>query len=415
MSLFRKEALENQKDRLMGEVILIQPVSLIILSAVAILVAALIVSLLFWGSYARKETVRGYLVPDRGIVKVYPSSTGTVSKLQVKDGDHIELGKPMVSILAERSMESGQDVDTLLLNELRQEEKELRRRIENEKTMTEGEQKRLLSQVQWLESELVQIQQTLDYHQERLEISEKRVTSAKKLIDSKNISSHDYEKIAEEHLGLKQQFQEQLRQQVTKQSNLNEVRAQIDQLPLQHESRIMDLEKTISDIRQRQVEVEGRRILEVRAPISGHVDGVSIHDGQWLNQMQPIPLFAIIPDESVMLAELYVPTRAVGFLKQGQEVKVRYDAFPYQRYGVQAGVIETISQHILNPNELPIPTELQEPVYRVVVRLERQTIQAYGQEVALQAGMALEADIILEEQSLFDWVLDPIYSLRGRV
>jgi membrane fusion protein len=56
-----------------------------------------------------------------------------------------------------------------------------------------------------------------------------------------------------------------------------------------------------------------------------------------------------------------------------------------------------------------------EPIYRIVVRLARQDVQAYGQHFALQPGMALQADVLLERRRLFEWVLDPLYAVVGRL
>ena len=56
-----------------------------------------------------------------------------------------------------------------------------------------------------------------------------------------------------------------------------------------------------------------------------------------------------------------------------------------------------------------------EPVYQVTVQLARQSVLAYGKHMALQPGMQLEADVILERRYLYQWVLDPIYSLTGKL
>jgi membrane fusion protein len=55
-----------------------------------------------------------------------------------------------------------------------------------------------------------------------------------------------------------------------------------------------------------------------------------------------------------------------------------------------------------------------EPMFRVKVKLASQTAQAYGLPQALQAGMQLEADVMLDTRTLFEWVLEPLYSLRGK-
>ena len=96
-------------------------------------------------------------------------------------------------------------------------------------------------------------------------------------------------------------------------------------------------------------------------------------------------------------------------------MNIRYGAFPYQHYGLHKGKVNNIAQVILSPNELPVPVNLNEPVYRVEVVLEEQSIVAYGDEFPLQAGMSLDADIILEERTLGQWLLEPIYGLRGKL
>jgi membrane fusion protein len=58
--------------------------------------------------------------------------------------------------------------------------------------------------------------------------------------------------------------------------------------------------------------------------------------------------------------------------------------------------------------------ELKEPVYRVTVELNKQDVFAYGENFPLQAGMMLEADIILDKQSLFEWIFEPLMSMKGR-
>jgi membrane fusion protein len=119
-----------------------------------------------------------------------------------------------------------------------------------------------------------------------------------------------------------------------------------------------------------------------------------------------------MPPNSTLKAELYVPTRAVGFVRAGQPVRVLYDAFPYQSFGTYGGRIETVSQTILTASDVSGPISLSEPAYRVTARLDRPDVDAYGRRVPLQPGMLLKADIILEKRSLLKWLLDPLLSAR---
>jgi membrane fusion protein len=96
-------------------------------------------------------------------------------------------------------------------------------------------------------------------------------------------------------------------------------------------------------------------------------------------------------------------------------VRLMIDAFPYQRFGAYGGTVDVVSQAVLAPNEVFGHVPVKEPSYRVTVRLDRQTIDAFGRQVPLQPDMTVQADIVLEERSLVAWLLEPILSVRGRM
>jgi membrane fusion protein len=127
------------------------------------------------------------------------------------------------------------------------------------------------------------------------------------------------------------------------------------------------------------------------------------------------PLLSLVPAEAVLEAHLLVPSRAMGFIAPRQTVAIRYQAFPYQRFGSAKGCITAISKTLITPSEVTLPVPLHEPVYRVTVALEAQTVTAYGAEMPLQAGMVLDADIWLDQRRLLEWVFDPLYSITGRL
>jgi len=127
------------------------------------------------------------------------------------------------------------------------------------------------------------------------------------------------------------------------------------------------------------------------------------------------PLASILPAGGVLEAHLLVPSRSAGFLVPGQTVALRYEAFPYQRFGSYAGRITEISRTLILPNEAALPLQLLEPAYRVAVALDSQSVKAYGKDLPLQAGMLLDADIRLDRRRLYEWLLDPLYSVLGRV
>lgn len=412
-SLFRSEALEHRKDRLFGEVILLQPMSMTILVGVAALVCVIILSILFWGSYARKETVRGYLVPDKGIVKTYAPQQGTIAQVHVSDGDKIQAGQRLITILSERSMQGGSDIDSVLLKELNNTASHLQQRLKEEEALKASEALRLHNHIEGAKKELGQVEQSLIAQETRLNILEKRIKSAEPLMNKRYLSEHDFQKLNEELLVQKQQYQELQRAKVVTENNLSQARSELDQLPLRSRGRQSELENSLSEVKQRMAEVSGRRSLEVRSPIDGTVTALQARAGQW--QATNTPVMAIMPHDAMFQVELFVPSRAIGFVEPGQTVRMRLDPFPYQRFGIYEGKVKVISKHAMLPNELPVPLEIKEPVYSIIVELDYQYVTAYGKKFPLQAGMSLDADIILDRQSLIARIFDPLTSVKGRM
>ena len=110
-------------------------------------------------------------------------------------------------------------------------------------------------------------------------------------------------------------------------------------------------------------------------------------------------------------------------MRAEQAVRLRYQAFPYQKFGAQSGRVLQVSRTPLAPAELAqlnLPAALSqglasEPLYRITVSLDRQSVAAYGQEQALAAGMQLDADVLLERRRLIEWIFEPLLSLAQRV
>jgi membrane fusion protein len=150
------------------------------------------------------------------------------------------------------------------------------------------------------------------------------------------------------------------------------------------------------------------------APEAGVVTSVVGETGQPIER--GVVLARIVPEGSVLVAELHAPSRAVGFVSPGEEVRLRYASFPYQKFGHARGVVATLSQATLAaPELLPAPFGMRaEPVYRVIVTLESQSVVAYGEPRRLLAGMEVEADVLLETRRLYEWVLEPLYALASK-
>ena len=128
----------------------------------------------------------------------------------------------------------------------------------------------------------------------------------------------------------------------------------------------------------------------------------------------------IVPAGAKLQAQLFGPSRAIGFVRPGDRVLLRYAAFPYQKFGQYEGSVASISRSAVSPSELPQRLSgltalygTDEPLYQIVVDPAHQVAAAYGEAVPLRPGMQLEADVLAETRRLVEWVLDPLFTLTG--
>jgi membrane fusion protein len=194
---------------------------------------------------------------------------------------------------------------------------------------------------------------------------------------------------------------------------LNSLRLELASSKLKAKNQEAAIEREISTKEQELTEYESKRNIVITAPSDGVVTTILAERGQ--SAHATTPLLSILPAGAVLRAQLLVPSRAIGFIAPDQTVALHYQAFPYQRFGSYKGRVKEISRTLITARDADLPVNLQESVYRVTVALDSQTVKAYREDIPLQAGMLLEADIWLDHRRIIEWVFDPLFSLTERV
>jgi membrane fusion protein len=410
-SLFRQEALDfHRHNSEWGKVAQLQPPAIKVTAWFITVAVTLIISLLFLGQYSRKETVIGYLTPTSGTSKVFVPQLGIIREIHIKEGQQVRQGQPLLTIDTDQIAANGLDVNATMLETLRSQKDLLTGQIAAEEQRTKSERERLAAMINGIEIEISQLEAQLKIQGERIRVEEEFVRSAAQLRKEGYMADADLKRRQVALLEQKQNLNSLNQQIAARQNQLTETRYSHQQLPTVMAGKIQGLRSELATTEQRMAEISGRRAYIIRAPTAGRVSTLQATVGQFADprrlQME------IVPNESVLQAELFVPTRAIGFVQPGQEVRILYDAFPYQQFGTYSGRVLNISQTIVTRSDTFGPIELKEPAYRVTARLDRPDIDAYGKKIQLQADMLLRADIILEKRSLIRWLLDPLLSVR---
>lgn len=418
-SLFRKEAIDAQRQKFLGEASIAQPVKLWVYTVTAIAIAAIVVAVAVWGQYTRRERVQGYLASAVGAALIRMPDAGVVSDLMIKEGETVKAGTPLARLTIDRSGVNDASGNAAVLRELATRksllDEEARQAASLGRQLVDQLQKRGAS----LEEEIRQVDSEIRLQKERLESARSIAKKWKDLEGQQFVSPILVQQKQDEATDQEIKVQALRRQRASLEKDLSAARSEIPAARLRSRAQVEQISRQASEISQNIAEQGVRREQDVKrdmivtAPIDGTITNIGPARGQTV--AADAPLATLLPKGSPLHAELLVPTRAIGFVHRGQAVMLRYEAFPYERFGQYAGVVENVGKTIWTQGASVGPLPVREPVYRIVVRLDRQAISANGEEFPLRAGMVVSADLLMEKRSLLEWLFQPVLQLRERV
>lgn len=410
--LFRREAVEQHQSRRFGSSLSITPLSFKLFAAFVLLLVAAIGSFLYWGSYDNKQTVSGYILPSLGVVTVHAPQRGTIMERYVELGDHVSKGQKLYRIASRRSTMKTQNVNAVLLKKYNAQLQNIQAHIKSSKRLKTAKVAQLEAQKYNLGIERKRVAERLKTEYAILTLTRNNVSRYQKLARTGMVSKSDLQKVQQKMLTQQTAVGQIKKTQIVLRSQIEQIPAEISQIKSGTASKISELKNQVAQIERQRLQLSVAEEVIVRAPTDGVVSSVIMRVGQ--NVTLQSPLASILPTGSVFEARLLVPTRAIGFVQAGEPVRLRYNAFPYQQFGLYRGKVSKVSRSIVVPGELRLPVQVKKPYYLVTASLAKPYVRAYGKKLPLTAGMTLSADIVLHRERLYEWVLRPIESLRGR-
>jgi len=410
--LFRAEAVAAKEQQWLGQILLVRPLSFSFLTAFVVAAASALVLFLVLGEYTNKEHVTGQVALDRGLAKLYSPVAGTVVSRQVKEGDKVSKGQTLFVISAERTSSTKGDAQAAIVQQLESRRRSLQAELIKQDTVLRADEAALRQRIRDSKSELAQLEREIATRQERLRLNTENVQRYRTLAKDDMVSISELQDREEDNLDQRVQLETQQRNRISLRKDILSMQNDLRTAPLKASNQLAAIERSIAEIEQETVDNEAHREIVVPAQADGIITAVLVDPGQVV--APTTPLLGLLPDGSKFEARLYVPSRAIGFMNVGSRVLLRYQAFPYQKFGQYSGKIKEISRTALPPSELQLIGAAEETLFRVTVALDSQTVMAYGERVALQDGMQLEADVMVDTRKIYEWVLEPLYSLSGK-
>ena len=412
--LFRRETEEARAASWLGSIVLIRPVSFTVLTICALATAALLAAYFVGGHYTRKARLTGVLAPTEGVMRIVAQQAGMVTSVAVREGDPVDRDAPLVVITDPRAPAAHETTE----HALRARFAERRRMLVEQRSTTIGatraEVQAALTRRAALDRECAQIRREIQAQEDRLHVARRNYDRMASLRDTGFMSAAAVDREDENEIEQRSRLESLRRSALAleRERSDQESDATLAAARLRAQLAAIDVQRAAMEQEALERALQYRAV--VAAPQRGRIGAVLVEPGQMV--LPGTTLITVLPAHAKLEALLYSPSRSMGFVKVGQEVMLRYAAYPHQKFGSHRAVVRAISATAMSAAELGIapPDGGREPLYRIRATLASQDIRAYGRVEPLQAGMQLEADVMLDRRRLVEWVFEPLISLAGR-
>jgi membrane fusion protein len=400
--LFRQEVIEAGRDRLAGTVVAATPPKSRVYAALLMLVFLALVLILVFGQHAAREQARGVVSYDAGIARVYPNAPAEIRQVHVRTGAFVNAGDPLVTI----SLAQGRGGIGSQLGELARQDAELARQLDLASQLGSAETQALDRQRASLTAAIGSLERQRSFASSQIGLAEAAVRRAARLAAEGAGSQRQVEENRAAVLARRAEVESINERVINQQEALRAIDAQILQRRIASTQSGSQLAAQRAALAEQRAALVRTDQLTLTAPVAGEVGDVSVQVGQ--RARPETSLVTIVPRGSQIEVWLYAPSRAVGFVRPGQEVRLQFDAFPYEKYGAGRGTVTAVSRVPIEAAAIDQALDVKEPVFRIRVRIDSVAPRVAGAESRLRPGMTLTANLVLERRRLWEVLFNPI-------
>lgn len=405
--LFRMEVIDASRERLAGTVVAAVPPSSRLYTGLVLGVAAIIIAILTFGSYATTARIRGVVAYDAGIARVYPSTAAEIREIHVHDGQPVAAGTPLVTL----ALAQGVDGITGQLAQLANQDVELARQVDLASDIGTAEGRSLAQQRESLAAAIQSLARQRGIATGQIGLAEAATRRAAQLAREGAGTQRQVEDSRSALLARRAEVESINERLIGQRQALRITEAQIAQRALETSRNRSVLLAQRAALAEQRAGLARTDRLVLTAPIGGDVGDVSVEVGQRARPDQS--LVTIVPRGSQLEVWLYAPSRAVGFARPGQQVRLLFDAFPYQKYGAGRGTVTAVSRVPTEPTSLDSNLGIEEPVFRIRVRIDEMAPRVPASQRAMRPGMTVTASLVLERRSLWEMLFNPVFEALG--
>lgn len=414
--LFRDEVLSASRERI-GSPVQWSRLTSWALTAFLLALFAGVGTFLALGSYTRRETVSGVLAPTAGASRAAPLRSGVVTQVFVTEGELVEAGEPLFAVSTETTVGGSAGQPAAALGDLTarasaSEIQAVRSGLRAQRLVQTQRAAEIESRLGAAGDEMASVSASLEFQKERERLAQESLRAGLVLNEQGLFPTVQLRQREEAVLAAKQG-------RVNLERELARGRATRAQLAIEAQKARgevamieADASRTLAQLSERQATNKAGAGSLITAQRPGRVTALQVRPGSIAQA--GVPGAIILPEGEVLEAELWAPSRAVGFVRPGAEVRLMYDSFPYEKFGVGHGVVRSVARAPTTPADSNPAQPPAEPLYRIIVSLQKQEVSAFGRAWPLSPGMRLRADLVLEKRNFWAWLTSPVAAVAKR-
>ena len=412
--LFRAQVRAHARNDWLGKIVLVRPLSFAFLTWSALAMALLLALFFAAAQYTRKARVAGVVAPEMGVVRILAQQSGYVETVGVAEGDAVERDAPLLTLGDGRESAAREDIGSGVDARLRERREALERERAATAAAVRAERESLERRAAGIAREIAALDLEIATQVERSALSSRAVGRAAELAGTGFVSRSALDRERDAAMEQESRLGALRRSRLALERDLAGARLEETAAAQRGRAQLAAIDLQAASVEQERLEHALQYRAAIVAPAAGTVATVLVEPGQMV--VPGMPLATLIPARSRLEVHLFAPSRSIGFVRPGQEILVRYLAYPHQKFGSHRARVLAVARNPMAAGELGFvpPDGSREPLYRIKAALESQSILAYGRPEELRPGMQVEADILLDRRRLLEWIFEPLLGLAGR-
>ncbi|WP_340619821.1 HlyD family secretion protein [Xenorhabdus siamensis] len=417
--LFRQEALDNQKSKWMGKALLIAKIPAWVICITSLTFLTVLFIFITFGSYTRRISVYGEVITNPHPINILSSQQGFISKTFVKVGDKVKKGQRIYQVDFSQITESGK-ISTNTKNSLKNQLIQVNNIIQNLQYNKRITLESLEEQKKQYELSHEKDRIVVENARQGIEFAKENMKNYKNYQKRGLITKDQFNNYGYSYYQQQNTYQNLYSQYISDSLKITSLNSDIMLKQADFDKQISQYKIQRDDLQRQLAEMAASGALFITSPIDGRIESLGFTVGQMV--ITNDNLAQVIPNgvEPTYYLILWVPNNSLPYITKGDAINIRYDAFPFEKFGQFSGHINNISyvpassQEMSHYKSSPINKigEKAESYYKVLVSLDKNQFSYNGKNLYLSNGMKAQSTFFLEKRPLYQWMFSPFYDMK---